>query len=78
MKKYLIADALTLLEVLCAIALAYMGLFNCPVDYAIWIFATGIICDALDGPCARTWHYHRPDIRLDVRHSRLYLYWLLY
>lgn len=63
MKKYLIADALTLLEVLCAIALAYMGLFNCPVDYAIWIFATGIICDALDGPCARTWHYPKDGKR---------------
>ena len=63
MKRYLIADALTLLEVLCAIALAYMGLFNCPVDYAIWIFATGIICDALDGPCARTWHYPKDGKR---------------
>lgn len=57
MKKYFIADALTLLETLCAIILACMGLFQVSVNCAIWVFVTGIVCDALDGPCARTWHY---------------------
>lgn len=56
-KKYHLADLFTLLEVILAVALLWMAIMDCPVDWALWIFVGGEICDALDGPCARKWHY---------------------
>jgi len=57
MKKYYLADVLTLLETVCAVTLTFMSVFHVSADYALWTFATGVICDALDGPCARAFHY---------------------
>lgn len=59
MRKYYIADLLTLLEVILAGILLWMTIANISVDCAIWVFVAGELCDALDGPCARRWHY--PD-----------------
>ncbi len=59
MKKYHLADLFTLLEVILAIVLFVMAFCGVPPDYAIWVFVAGELCDALDGPCARRWHY--PD-----------------
>lgn len=59
MRKYYIADLLTLSEVILAGILLWMTIFNVHADYALWVFVAGELCDALDGPCARRWHY--PD-----------------
>lgn len=34
-----------------------MTVHHIPPDYALWVFIGGEVCDALDGPCARHWHY---------------------
>lgn len=57
MKKYHIADILTLCEVIFTGILLYMVVFNVSVNYAIWVFIIGELCDAFDGICARRWHY---------------------
>lgn len=59
MKKYHLADLFTLLEVILAIALFIAAVSNAPVEWALYIFVAGELCDAVDGPCARRWHY--PD-----------------
>lgn len=58
-KKYHLADLFTLLEVILACTLLIMAFFEGLTNYAIWVFIGGELCDALDGPCARRWHY--PD-----------------
>lgn len=59
MHKYHIADLFTVSEVILAGILMWMTIANISADYAIWVFVAGELCDALDGPCARRWHY--PD-----------------
>lgn len=56
-KKYHLADLLTLLEVILAGALLWMAITDRPVVWALRTFVVGEMCDALDGPCARHWHY---------------------
>lgn len=56
MKKYHIADLLTFLEVVLALAMTIKGL---PPEAVFFMFAIGELCDAFDGICARRWHY--PD-----------------
>lgn len=51
------ADLFTLLEVILAGALFVMTIIGVPPDYAILVFVAGELCDAVDGPCARRWHY---------------------
>lgn len=58
-KKYHLCDLFTLLEVLLACTLLLMAIMHIPPDYALWVFVAGELCDAVDGPCARRWHY--PD-----------------
>lgn len=57
MKIYHVADLFTLLEAILAVVLFGMAVGNISPDYALWIFAIGEICDAVDGACARRWHY---------------------
>lgn len=59
MKRYHIADVLSLFEGILALALIAAAVCGLSADYAIWLFAGAEICDALDGPCARRWPY--PD-----------------
>lgn len=58
-KKYHLCDLFTLLEVILACTLTVMTFKCIPPDYALWVFVAGELCDAVDGPCARRWHY--PD-----------------
>ncbi len=58
-KKYHIGDLFTLSEVVLACTLIVLAFFEGLTDIALWIFIAGELCDALDGPCARRWHY--PD-----------------
>ena len=51
------ADLFTLLEVILAGALFVMTIIGAPPEYALWVFVAGELCDAVDGPCARRWHY---------------------
>lgn len=59
MKKYLIADALSLTEIIMGLTLLVMTAVHAPADWAIWVFVAGELCDAFDGICARRWPY--PD-----------------
>lgn len=59
MKKYHLADCFTLLETILAIALFIMAFCGATAEQALWVFVAGELCDAIDGPCARKWHY--PD-----------------
>lgn len=59
MKKYHLADLLTCCEVLFTFILLIMTIRNTSVNYVIWVFIAGELCDAFDGICARRWHY--PD-----------------
>lgn len=59
MKKYHLADFFTLLEAVLAIVLLIMAICGAKAEQALWVFVAGEICDAVDGPCARRWHY--PD-----------------
>lgn len=61
MKKYHLADLLTLLEVILACTLLVLAILGTPADYALWVFVAGELCDAFDGPCARRWHYPDDD-----------------
>ncbi len=57
MKKYHLADVLSLIEVVCAIVIVAATFLGLKPDIVIWIFALGELCDAFDGICARKWHY---------------------
>ena len=57
MKKYHIADVLTLSEAILAVILTICAMLNVSADYAIWVFAAAELCDAFDGICARRWPY---------------------
>lgn len=59
MKKYHLADALSLIEILMGLTLLVMIVIPAPADWAIWVFVAGQLCDAFDGICARRWPY--PD-----------------
>lgn len=59
MKRHHIADALTATEFLMAGILIGMTFFKISANWAVWVFATGELCDAFDGICARRWPY--PD-----------------
>ncbi len=59
MKKYHLADALTVIEIIMAFILIGMTIHPVPADIAIWFFVIGELADAFDGPCARRWPY--PD-----------------
>ena len=59
MKKYHLADALTVCELICAVILSGMAFLRVAPAYALWVFAAGELCDAYDGTCARRWPY--PD-----------------
>lgn len=59
MKKYHLADFFTLLEAVLAIMLLIMAICGTRAEQALWVFVAGELCDAVDGPCARRWHY--PD-----------------
>ncbi len=59
MKKYHLADFFTLLEAVLAIVLLIMAICGAKAEQTLWVFVAGEICDAVDGPCARRWHY--PD-----------------
>ena len=63
MKKYHIADVLSLSEGILALALIAGAVCGLSADYAIWIFAAAELCDALDGPCARRWSYPKDGKR---------------
>lgn len=59
MKKYLLADVLSFLEVFLGLALIAMIYLKTPADLVIWVFVCGELCDAFDGICARRWPYPR-------------------
>lgn len=54
---YYLADLFTLTEAILSIVLFMMAVVGAPVDHALWVFVAGELCDAVDGPCARRWHY---------------------
>ncbi len=58
MKKYHIADLLTLCEIIIACTLLILQQRLTP-EVVFWLFIVGELCDAFDGICARRWHY--PD-----------------
>lgn len=57
MKKYHIADILTLCEVICTCILGVFILTDVAPEVALIIFGIGELCDAFDGICARKWKY---------------------
>lgn len=58
MKKYYLADALTLCEIIAGVILLGMAWWKVPIaDCALWVFVLGELCDAFDGICARRWPY---------------------
>lgn len=59
MRKYHIADALTLTEVIFSITIFGMTLAKTKAEYVFLAFLGGELCDAFDGIAARRWHY--PD-----------------
>lgn len=59
MRKYHLADALTALEIIMAVTITGMVIFDVSANWVIWAFAIGQLCDAFDGICARRWPY--PD-----------------
>lgn len=59
MKKYYLADVLTSIEVLLAMAMVAMAILGVSADWAFVTFVAAELCDAFDGICARRWHY--PD-----------------
>ena len=60
MKLYHLADVLTLIEGLLSILIMLLSLTHTtPPQTILFILVAAEICDALDGPCARRWHY--PD-----------------
>lgn len=54
---YYLADLFTLTEVILSVVLFVMAVVGAPVEQALWVFVAGELCDAVDGPCARRWHY---------------------
>lgn len=62
MKRYHLADVLTLCEVIAGVILLGMAWFQVPIDYALWIFSIGELCDACDGPCSRRWPYPSDNV----------------
>ncbi len=59
MKKYHLADVCTGLECICAFIIIGMAWYHTKPEYALCVFFIGEICDAIDGPLAR--HFHYPD-----------------
>lgn len=57
MKKYHIADLLTLSEGVLALFLVGLAFFENSSDLALWCFLIAELCDAFDGICARKFHY---------------------
>lgn len=57
MRKYHLADALTALEIIAAVTIIGMNIFQVSANWVIWVFAVGELCDAFDGICARRWPY---------------------
>lgn len=57
MKKYHIADLLTLTEVVMAAVVVGLAGAGADAVFALAAFLIGEICDAFDGICARKWHY---------------------
>lgn len=54
---YYLADALTLCEGILALVIMLLSFFDTPPETILFVFVAAEICDALDGPCARHWHY---------------------
>lgn len=54
---YYLADLFTLSEVILSIVLFVMSIMGAPVAHALWVFVAGELCDAVDGPLARRFHY---------------------
>ncbi|MDO5480989.1 MAG: hypothetical protein Q4F60_01420 [Candidatus Saccharibacteria bacterium] len=60
MKKYYIADFLTILELILTVVIFYLGLRpDISTGVASFVILAAELCDAFDGIAARTWRY--PD-----------------
>lgn len=59
MKKYHVADVLSLLEVLCVVAIIVCIAMGIKSEIVLLLFGFGELCDAFDGSAARKWPY--PD-----------------
>lgn len=57
MKKYHIADLLTVNEIILAAFITRATFSKVSADIVIWLFVAAELCDAFDGPCARRWPY---------------------
>ena len=57
MKKYHIADVLSLLEVLAVVAIVVCTVMGAKPEPVLLLFGFGELCDAFDGTCARRWPY---------------------
>lgn len=54
---YYLADVLTLTEGILSLIIMCLSFAKTPPETILFIFVAAEICDALDGPCARHWHY---------------------
>lgn len=61
MKKYFIADVLSLTEILMGLTLIVMTVLRISANWAIWVVIVGELCDAFDGIAARRWPYPPTD-----------------
>lgn len=57
MRKYHIADTLTLCKCICTCILGVLLFTGAKPQTALIIFGIGELCDAFDGICARKWKY---------------------
>lgn len=57
MKKYHLADVFTALEFACGFIIFIMAFYGVKPEIVVFLYGFAEICDALDGPCARRWHY---------------------
>lgn len=57
MKKYHLADVFTALEVVCGFIIFGMAFFKVGPEIVVFVYGIAELCDAVDGPCARRWHY---------------------
>lgn len=57
MKRYLLADVLSFLEVVCAIAIGVGIYCGFTPETVLTLFGIGELCDAFDGAAARKWPY---------------------
>ena len=72
MKKYHIADVLTLSRFFLAGVLIFFTYVGVSSGWVLLVFLLGLLTDALDGPIARTWHYPNDGKRRWWRENKRY------